>query len=24
VLLGYFSAGEFMETSRERPLSDAT
>jgi hypothetical protein len=24
VLIGYFSAGEFMETSRERPLSDAT
>jgi hypothetical protein len=24
VLLGYFSAGEFMETSRERPLLDAT
>ena len=24
VLLGYFSAGEFMETSRERPLEDTT
>jgi hypothetical protein len=24
VLLGYFRGGEFMETSRERPLSDAT